>query len=146
MSDETKSVDWERLDLLEAKATKGPWFANDWSQDGGPNETTVESHSVEIVLEGQRGFWPQGIQCHKVAETNDGDKPLEDAAFIAQLRSEYPAIRAEIRAKDLTIYRLESEVTLLRLNAEVHGDLQRRNVDCLGRDGARGAEVGLRRN
>lgn len=101
MSDETKGVDWETMDWLEANATRGPWFASDWNKDDGPMETTVEAHEPDRM-----GIYPGGIAKLKVADTDGGEKPLEDSAFIAQFRSEYPAIRAEMRVKDAEIERL----------------------------------------
>lgn len=79
----TAPADLEALKALALAATPGPWFANDWSQDGGPNKTTVETRKPEVLHPGQGSIWPGGVQCSRVAETEDAQRPLEDAAYIA---------------------------------------------------------------
>ena len=73
----------ERLEGLAKAATPGPWFTGDWQQDFGPNKTTVEYRLPEVLRLGQSSIWPGGIAHRRVAETDAGERPLEDAAYIA---------------------------------------------------------------
>jgi|DEB3_MinimDraft_2_1074329.scaffolds.fasta_scaffold05178_7 hypothetical protein len=76
-----------KLRELEAKATKGPWYCADWTEDDGPNKTTIEAHSKEVLSAGQSSIWPYGIQKTCVAKTFEGCNPLPDAELIAYLRN-----------------------------------------------------------
>lgn len=75
--------DLERLEALARAATPGPWFCNDWQRDGGPDTWTVEAHRREILSSGQSSIWPGGIEKIQIANTEYGERPIEDAAFIA---------------------------------------------------------------
>lgn len=89
----------ERLAEISARveaASAGPWFAEDWSDDFGSNKTTVAYHTPEVLREGQSNIWPDGIAHHRVADTDEGDKPLEDAAFIAAARQDVPDLVREV--------------------------------------------------
>ena len=73
-------------DDLRAKAlaaTPGPWYAADWDEDDGSDTTTVEAREPEVISPGQSNIWPDGIARRRVAITHDGERPLEDSAFIA---------------------------------------------------------------
>jgi hypothetical protein len=74
--------------------TPTPWFAADWSHDFGTNFTTVEARSKEILRPGQSSIWPDGIAKRRVAETTDGDNPIEDAAFIVKACNAYDVYRS----------------------------------------------------
>ena len=76
----------EFLRALEAAAlaaTPGPWEAADWSADDGPEPFTVEAREVETPQPGLASMWPDGIRKRRVAETHEGERPAEDARFIA---------------------------------------------------------------
>lgn len=76
-------VDHAELRRLAEAATPGPWFAADWDDDFGENRWTVERREPEVVSPGQSSIWPDGIRCNRVAQTDDGERPNEDAAYIA---------------------------------------------------------------
>lgn len=63
--------------------TPGPWFASDWSDDFGTNNVTIEARSMDVVGPGQTSIWPGGIRKHRIASTEDGENPIEDAKLIA---------------------------------------------------------------
>lgn len=80
---------------LDAKATPGPWFTADWSQDDGPNRTTIEGREPEKLFPGQSSqssIWPNGVRKIRVAETAEGERPDDDAAIIVALRNNLPTI------------------------------------------------------
>lgn len=77
-----------RLRELLEKATPGPWNAADWTQDDGPDHFTIEATKPG----GDPSIWPNGLAKIRVAETHDGERPREDAAFIAAARNELPAL------------------------------------------------------
>lgn len=63
--------------------TPGPWFAADWQQDDGPNKTTIEVRERDVVGPGETSIWPDGVRKKRIAETTDGENPIEDARLIA---------------------------------------------------------------
>jgi len=78
-----EKLDLDVLERLARAATPGPWFEKDWSRDFGEDKTTVEARSKDILHPGHSAIWPHGIRGHRVAETEVGERPIEDAAFIA---------------------------------------------------------------
>ena len=76
-------MNYEELKKRAEAATPGPWFPTDWSADYGQNKTTIEAHSPEVILKGSTSIWPNGIRCHRIADTESGDRPVSDAAYIA---------------------------------------------------------------
>lgn len=62
--------------------TKEPWFVADWNDDNGSDLTTIEAREPEELFEGQSHIWPDGIAKKKVADTSEGNNPLEDARRI----------------------------------------------------------------
>ena len=78
-----KVIDLDALEKLADEATPGPWGAADWDDDFGDNLFTVEASEPEVLHEGQSSIWPYGIRRMRVAETIEGQRPTEDAAFIA---------------------------------------------------------------
>lgn len=90
MNESTKSTaevlwldEWSELERLAEAATPGPWSAADWDDDFGENRFTVQATEPEKLSPGQSFIWPDGIRCLRVAETMEGERPAEDAAFIA---------------------------------------------------------------
>ena len=79
----TTMIDLDALEKLADEATPGPWGAADWDDDFGDNLFTVEASEPEVLHEGQSSIWPDGIRRMRVAETIEGQRPTEDAAFIA---------------------------------------------------------------
>lgn len=77
------SGDHAELARLAEAATPGPWSAADWGDDFGENKLAVQATEPEVLSPGQSSIWPDGIRCLRVAETMDGERPAEDAAFIA---------------------------------------------------------------
>lgn len=73
----------DKLKRLAEAATQGTWCVSDWTQDGGQNRWTIETSEQEAVVEGQSSIWPDGIRKIRVAETEYGQRPTEDAAYIA---------------------------------------------------------------
>jgi hypothetical protein len=76
-------IDIENLKALAAAATPGPWYAADWSDDFGKKLTTIERQVPEDVSDGRSSLWPGQIKRIRIAETDGGDLPIEDAAYIA---------------------------------------------------------------
>lgn len=76
-------TDTDKLKRLAEAATPGPWSAEDWDDDFGENRFTVQATEPEKLSPGQSSIWPGGIRCFRVAETVEGERPIEDAAFIA---------------------------------------------------------------
>lgn len=76
-------TDTDKLKRLAEAATPGPWSAADWDDDFGENRFTVQATEPEKLSPGQSSIWPDGIRSIRVAETEYGQRPLEDAAFIA---------------------------------------------------------------
>ena len=37
--------------------TPGPWYASDWSFDGGAHTTTIETRQPEVLNPGQSSIW-----------------------------------------------------------------------------------------
>ncbi|WP_433950826.1 ead/Ea22-like family protein [Brevundimonas bullata] len=97
------SGDHAELARLAEAATPGPWSAADWDDDFGENKFTVQATEPEKLSLGQSSIWPDGNRCLRVAETVEGERPAEDAAFIAAanpaavlaLLSEIAALRGE---------------------------------------------------
>ena len=79
----TEQNDTKELRKLAEAASKGLWFAADWKNDFGSDTTTVEYREPKVLREGQSSIWPSGIACRRVAKTEEGERPLEDAAYIA---------------------------------------------------------------
>lgn len=112
----------DKLRELLAKATNGPWAADDWTMDDGPNKTTVEAHLPEILQEGQLGIWPDGICKRSVAETSESDNSLANAALIATLRNHADAlIECAEAAKKVAL--LESEYGDQAMISIIRGEL-----------------------
>lgn len=90
--------DLDALEKLADEATPGPWIAADWDDDFGENLFTVEASEPEVLREGQSSIWPDGIRRMRVAETIEGQRPAEDAAFIAAANpATVKALIAELR-------------------------------------------------
>jgi hypothetical protein len=86
-------IDLDELERLARNATPGPWFAADWGNDFGDNLTTIEAQEPEVLYAGQSSIWPDGIQKLRIAETEEGERPIEDAAYIAAAN---PAVILEL--------------------------------------------------
>jgi hypothetical protein len=82
MTTSPKSPD-DDLRALAERATPGPWYAEDWQTDDGPNRTRVAAREPEQIAPGRSSIWPDGIQKISVADTECGENPEADAAFIA---------------------------------------------------------------
>jgi hypothetical protein len=92
-----KTMDADKLDELErllAEATPGPWYLADWTSDDGLDLTTIEARNPEVLRPGQSSIWPDGIECSRVAETAQGERPLEDAALIVAAINALPELVA----------------------------------------------------
>lgn len=76
-------IDLSKLEELARAATGGPWFSSDWSDDFGSNKTTVEAHIAENLHEGRSSIWPGGVQKLRIAECEEGMRPLVDARYIS---------------------------------------------------------------
>lgn len=85
---EAGADEWSALERLADAATQGPWSAADWDDDFGENKFTVQATVPEKLSPGQTSIWPDGIRCLRVAETAEGERPAEDAAFIAAANPE----------------------------------------------------------
>ena len=59
--------------MSDSKHTPGPWHAEDWSLDDGPNTFTVAAHEPETLSPDQSSIWPNGIRKIKIADTEEGD-------------------------------------------------------------------------
>jgi hypothetical protein len=71
------------LRALALAATPGPWFEADWNDDDGQVKTTIERRTPEVLRPGWASIWPDAMVHHRVAETEAGENPLADAAYIA---------------------------------------------------------------
>ena len=87
----------ERIEALREKATPGPWYVDDWTTDDGPSKTTIEARELEILHPGQSNIWPNGVAKKRIAETEEGECPIEDAALIVALRNAFPALADAVR-------------------------------------------------
>lgn len=102
------AVDHAELKRLAEGATPGPWGAADWDDDFGENKFTIQATEPEKLSPGKSSIWPNGVRCLRVAETIEGERPPEDAAFIAAanpavvlaLLSEIEGLKAERDDKD----------------------------------------------
>lgn len=72
-----------QLKAAALAATPGPWFASDWTVDDGANTTTVEARIPEVLGPGQSSIWPDGMRALRIAESEGGEHPIADAAYIA---------------------------------------------------------------
>ena len=94
--------DTPSLRQLAEAATPGPWSPADWNDDFGDTLWTVEASEPEVLGAGQSSIWPDGIRKKRVADTDAGDNPTDDAAYIAaanprailELLDEVDALRA----------------------------------------------------
>lgn len=91
-------TDYNELMRLAEAASNHEWFADDWSDDFGDDKTTIGFRTQEVIAAGNHGIWPEGIQWHRVASTEEGENPLADAAFIAAANPS--AVLALIAEKD----------------------------------------------
>jgi len=99
-------ADHAELARLAEAATQGEWRAADWDADDGENLWTIEAIEPEVLAPGQSSIWPEGVRCKRIAQTEEGENPTEDAAFIAAanpatvlaLLSEIAALRGELEA------------------------------------------------
>lgn len=73
-----------------SKHTPGPWFLGDWSQDNGPNKTTIEAQEPEVIPPGGSGIWPDGVRCMKVASVEDSSFDEQTTAANARLIAAAP--------------------------------------------------------
>lgn len=86
---------------LAAGPSEGPWFTADWDNNFGENLVVIERRIPEVLTPGRSSIWPDSIQSIKVADTEEGDAPLVDAAYIAACSPD--AIRALLADRDLAV-------------------------------------------
>lgn len=118
----TRTADHTELARLAEAATPGPWFASDWDVDDGENLWTIEAREPEVLSPGQSSIWPGGVRCKRIAQTEEGENPTEDAAFIAatnpatvlSLLSEIAALRG-----DLTETRVAADLLVSSVRADL---------------------------
>jgi hypothetical protein len=90
----------EKLDELERLLKAGtprPWELADWQDDFGENFTTICVKTPEVLRPGQSSIWPDGMECRQVANTDDGNNPLPDAALIVAAINALPELVARVR-------------------------------------------------
>lgn len=89
-------------------ATEGPWSWADWSEDGGPNTTTLQSppHTRHGGVCDTFPDLHNPILCDEEGECTE-----EDKAFIVCARQNMPRLLAEVR-------RQKKEIAALKQNAE----------------------------
>jgi len=75
--------------------TSGPWFAEDWSRDDGPDKFTIAAHEPEKLSPGQSSIWPDGIRKLRIASTEEGDGDrLANARLISAAPDMLEALKA----------------------------------------------------
>ena len=84
------------LRALSERATKGPWTWNDWSQDDGPDRTTLQA-VVPFKDDFERRLWaqtsPHGRPARIVGcDDCDGEASAADRELIAAARTWLPAL------------------------------------------------------
>lgn len=102
-------------EALAAGPTEGPWDASDWTEDDGPACTTIAASRPEVLRPGQTSIWRNGIVKIQVANTDDGESPLIDAAYIAACNP--AAIREVLQtlaSKEAELAAREAEIARLR--------------------------------
>ncbi len=102
------SVDLDKLDAIEAKATASPWFYNSYSSVFSRNTPEYDLIIEELMgvkrpltyEEKKREYDADPAICYVPAQYGDTatGRHAIDADFIAELRNAYPEISKEIRA------------------------------------------------
>lgn len=67
---------------------------------------------------GQSSIWPNGVQKHRVADTEWGDNPVADAAYIAALHNSLPQIAEYVKRLEEDLRKIRIEATRLCVYAE----------------------------
>lgn len=119
------AIDLDQLEQMQAKATQGPWEAEDcegqlsvragtaltqWDEhtasDGTPYRigTPARSYkSTDLIIEHDLDTWDEG-------EDLDDDQRRADAEWIAAIHNAAPELIAELREARATIARLEPDI------------------------------------
>ena len=102
------------LRALSERATKGPWTWNDWSQDDGPDRTTLQA-VVPFQDDFERRLWaqtsPHGRPARIVGcDDCDGEASAADRELIAAARTWLPALIEVAEAAQMMIHEVEHDV------------------------------------
>jgi hypothetical protein len=112
------TTDTKKLRELLAGATPGLWGLIDWQDGYGENLTTICVRTPEILWPGQSSIWPDGMECHQVANTDDGNNPLPDAALIVAAVNALPELLDEVERLREAIKRQAAAVRNLQTSED----------------------------